>query len=151
MAHVHVHLPALAALLGLHQREVPLYPCLQITWSVDDSSGCQPTLRIELRSTIQHACRRSSAQDGIILSRRHCVTNTIMHGRSQRQRCTPRQGSTTRGTMWMVLIRQQHTIIMNAHLLFVLHLHSVSGVESSQTFAVYYSKLKSRYMHSLRI
>ena len=93
-------------------------------------------LRIELRSTIQHACRRSSTQDGIILSRRHCVTDTIMHGRPQRQKCTPRQchGSTTRGTMWMALIRQQHTIIMNAHLLFVLHLHSVSGVESESDF-----------------
>ena len=106
-------------------------------------------LRIELRSTIQHACRRSSTQEGTVLSRRHCVTNTTMYGRSRRQKCTPRQGSTTRGAMWMVLIRQQHTTIMNAHLLFVLHLHSVSGVESSQTFAVYYAKLKSRY--SLRI
>ena len=39
-------------------------------------------LRIELRSTLQHACRRSSTQDGTVLSRRHCVTNTTMHGRS---------------------------------------------------------------------
>ena len=39
-------------------------------------------LRIEVRSTIQHACRRSSTQDGTVLSRIHCVTNTTMHGRS---------------------------------------------------------------------